>query len=120
MTTDSRGSLRRPSRLSLVLSAGIVDSVGLAFGWTVFLLAVTERDGYRVATTQYAAALVGVAISGPVSARLSLRFSPRDLLRLLAVVEGACRVGLFGLFWLHAPSPVLAALVMVMNVLAWS
>ena len=114
------GSRRRPSRLSLVLSAGVTDSVGLAFGWTVFLLAVTERDGYDVATTQSAAALVGVAVSGPVSARLAGRLSPRDLLRVLAVAEGVCRVGLFGLFWVQAPSAVLALLVAVMNVLAWS
>ena len=97
MRTDSRRRpFRRPSRLSLVLSAGVTDSVGLAFGWTVFLLAVTERDGYDVATTQSAAALVGVAVSGPVSARLAGWLSPRDLLRVLAVAEGVCRVGLFG------------------------
>jgi hypothetical protein len=103
-----------------VLSAGVVDSVGLAFGWTVFLLAVTERDGYAAATAQYAAGLVGVAVSGLVSARLARRLSPRDLLRVLAVAEGICRVGVFGLFWLNAPAAVLAALVAVMNVLAWS
>jgi hypothetical protein len=112
--------MRRPSRLSLVLSAGVVDSVGLAFGWTVFLLAVTERDGLDAATAQSAAALAGVAVSAPVSARLAAWLAPRDLLRVLAVAEGLCRVGLFGLFWADVPSGVMALLVGVMNVLAWS
>jgi hypothetical protein len=104
----------------LVLSAGVTDSVGLAFGWTVFLLAVTERDGFAVASHLTAAALAGVALSGPVSARLTARLSPRDLLRGLAVAEGVCRVGVFGLFWLQAPVAVTALVVVLLNVLAWS
>jgi hypothetical protein len=119
VTAGGRLSRGRASRLPLLLSAGAVDSVGLAFGWTVFLLAVAERDGPDAAIVQYAAALVGVAASGPVSARLARRLAPRDLLRMLAVGEGACRVGLFVLFLGHAPVPALAALVAVMNVLAW-
>jgi len=119
VTAGGRRLRHRPSRLPLLLAAGAVDSVGLAFGWTAFLLAVAERDGPDAAIAQYAAALVGVAVSGPVSARLARRLSPRDLLRLLAVGEGACRLGLFGLFLGHAPLPALAALVAVMNVLAW-
>jgi len=119
VTAGGRPLRRRPSRLPLLLSAGAVDSVGLAFGWTVFLLAVAAQEGPDAAIAQYAAALVGVAASGPVSARLARRLSPRDLLRLLAVGEGACRVGLFGLFLGHAPVLALAVLVAVMNVLAW-
>lgn len=110
----------RSAGLRLLLLAGIIDSSGLAFGWTVFLLVVAERGGIGASAVQSAAALVGVAASAPVVAWLSTRWSPRDQLRLLAVGEGACRVGLFGLVALEASGWLMAPVVTAMNVLAWS
>jgi hypothetical protein len=119
---SSRGRRRqvRPLRLHLLLTAGIIDSTGLAFGWTVILLVVSERGGLDQAASLAASMLVGVALSAPFSAWLSSRLSPRDLLRLLAVGEGACRLGLFVFLWLDVGPWLMAPLAAGLNVLAWS
>ena len=111
---------RRMSRLSVLVAAGITDSTGLAFGWTVVLLLVTARDGLGAAAVLSAAMLIGVALSAPVSAVLAARLSPRVVLRLLALGEGSCRLGLFGLLAAGCSATAMAPLVVMMNVLAWS
>jgi hypothetical protein len=113
-------SHRRPLGLRPLLAAGVIDSTGLAFGWTVFLLVITERGGLGEGAQMAAAMLVGVALSAPFSAWRSPRLSPRTLLRRLAVAEGACRVGLFACLWLAPQRLLLVALIVVMNTLAWT
>jgi hypothetical protein len=98
----------------------VVDSTGLALGWTVFLLAVTEHDGVKAAALQASAMLVGVALSAPFSAWIAPLVSPRTLLRALALAEGACRLALVVLFLANVHPWLLALVVAVMNVLAWS
>jgi hypothetical protein len=121
MTSGGRHSGRtRPLPLGVMLAAGITDSTGLAFGWTVFLLVVTSRAGLSGAALQSAAMLAGIALSAPFSAWLSSRLSSRDLLRLLAVAEGCCRLGLFLLLWADVDVHLIALLVALTNVLAWT
>jgi hypothetical protein len=98
----------------------VIDSTGLAFGWTIILLVVADRGGLDAGALISAAMLVGIALSAPASAWLSARLSARDLLRSLAVAEGACRLGVFVLLWLHADDRLMALLVVLMNTLAWS
>jgi hypothetical protein len=105
--------------LRKMLAAGITDSTGLAFGWTVFLLVVTDRGGLDAAAVQSAAMLTGVALSAPFSAWLSSKLSASILLRALAVAEGCCRLGIFVLLWVAVDTRLIAPLVVVMNVLAW-
>jgi hypothetical protein len=107
-------------RLRGLLAAGLIDSAGLAFGWTVFILAVTARQGLAAAATYQAAMLVGVALSAPFTRWVTARVDGRALLRGLAVSEGICRAAVLLLLLASAPRPVLAALVLVMNVWAWT
>lgn len=112
--TYQRRSLRQ------LLASGVIDSTGLAFGWTIILLVVADRGGLGAAALMSAAMLVGIALSAPLSVWLSARLSPQDLLRILAVAEGACRLAIFGLLWQHADLRLMAAVVVGMNALAWS
>ena len=112
--------VERPLRLGQLLASGVIDSTGLAFGWTIVLLVVTDRGGLGAGALMSAAMLVGIALSAPCSAWLSARLSPRDLLRILAVAEGACRLGVFGMLWLRADTRLMALVVVAMNALAWS
>ena len=107
-------------RLDQVLISGVIESTGLAFGWTIILLVVAERGGLGSASLMSAAMLSGIAVSAPLSAWLSARFAPRDLLRILAVAEGACRLAVFGLLWRHADTQLMALVVIGMTALAWS
>ena len=67
-------------RLHGLLAAGLIDSAGLAFGWTVFILAVTARQGLAAAATYQAAMLVGVALSAPFTRWVTARVDRRALL----------------------------------------
>jgi hypothetical protein len=107
-------------RLHGLLAAGLIDSAGLAFGWIVFLLAVTARQGLAAAATYQAAMLAGVALSAPFTRWVTARVNGRALLRALAVSEGICRAAVLLLLLASAPRPVLAGVVLVMNVLAWT
>lgn len=111
---------RRPSRLAVLLVAGITDSVGLAFGWTVFLLAVTARDGLDAGAVLLAAMLLGVGLSAPFCAALATHLSPRAQLRRLAISEAGCRLAAFLLLMAGCSAASMAPLVVLMNVLAWS
>ena len=62
----------------------MIDSTGLAFGWTVFILAVTARQGLAAAAAYQAAMLVGVALSAPFTRWVTARLDGRALLRGLA------------------------------------
>ena len=69
---------RRPLRLRSLLRAGMIDSTGMAFGWTVFLLVLTRRGGLDAAAVPASAMLIGIALSAPFSAWLAPRLSPRQ------------------------------------------
>jgi hypothetical protein len=118
--TPSGPSHRRPLGLRPLLAAGVIDSIGLAFGWTVFLLVITKRGGLDEGALMAAAMLAGVALSAPFSAWRSPRLSPRTLLRRLAVAEGLCRAGLFVLLWIDPGALLLVPVIVVMNMLAWT
>ena len=113
-----RAPVARPLRALLL--AGVLDSTGLAFGWTVFLLAVTRRQGLAAAALQTSAMLVGIALSAPFGIWLSTRLSTRALLRTLSVLEGICRLALFAGLALDASAPSTAVLVVMLNLLAWT
>jgi MFS family permease len=114
------GGLRRAGRLRELLVSGVVDSFGMALGWTVLVLFALEHGGLAEAALYNAAMLGGVVLSAPVTGWLSRRLPGRTLLRGAAAVEFALRLAvLFGLIggmsrWL------VAAGVVVMHIAAWA
>src|SRR5689334_20075354 len=102
------------------LVAGLVDSFGLAIGWTTFNLVVVERQGLGAAGLYNAALFAGVALSAPVTDRLAERLDGRALLRTTAVVEGALRVASFLLLILGAPTALVAVAVACSSLTAWA
>jgi hypothetical protein len=99
--------------------AGAIDSVGLAFGWTVFNLVAVYKHGLAVTALLNVAMFVGVALSAPVAARLTAWFDGRRTLQLTAAVEGVLRVGTLAMLYWSAPLSVVFAAVLVMNIAAW-
>ena len=120
MTSPQRR--HQPGRIGRgqILGAGLIDSTGLALGWTVFLLVVTRERGLTQAALLTSATLIGMALSAPFSAWLAPRVSPRHLLQWLAVAEGAGRLSLFVLLWKDASTLAMGPVVVVVNVLAWT
>ena len=117
-TSGTAGS--RDTRLNRLIAAGLIDSFGLALGWTVFVLHAVAIQGLGTAAAYSAAMLVGIGLSAPVAGVLASRLDGRHLLQSTAVVEGALRAGVFVLLVLDFPVPVIAALVVVSNVVAWT
>lgn len=107
-------------RFRRLLAVGLVDSFGLALGWTVFSLALLAERGLGAVGVVNAAMLVGVALSAPVTAALSARWDGRPLLRRASLCESALRLATFGLFLAGAPLAVLAAAAALSHVLAWT
>src|ERR1044072_4198612 len=107
------------SRARHLMVAGAVDSVGLAFGWTVFNLVAVYKHGLAVTALLNVAMFIGVALSGPVAGRLTDIFDGRRTLQVTAGVEGLLRVGTLALLYYDAPLTLLFVLVLVMNVAAW-
>ncbi len=64
--------------------------------------------------------LVGIALSAPATAFLSARLDGRRLLRRTAVVEAALRVAMFLLLLGGAPIGLIAGVVLLTNVVAWT
>ena len=64
--------------------------------------------------------LVGIALSAPVAGVVAARLDGRRLLRSTAVAEATLRGGVFAMLLLGLPLPVLALLVVVTNVVAWT
>jgi hypothetical protein len=112
--------MRRAGRLRELLISGVVDSFGMALGWTVVVLVATARGGLAEAALYNAAMLAGVVLSAPVTGWLSRRMGGRDLLRGAAGVEFLLRLavlcGLIG----GAPPSAIAAAVVLMHVAAWA
>lgn len=110
----------QPDRLRQLMVAGLVDSFGLSLGWTVFSLEAVRIGGLGTVGAYGAAMLVGVALSAPVAGWLARRLPGRTLLRGTAAVEATMRAATFALLIGGAPLAVLAVVVTVMNVVAWS
>jgi hypothetical protein len=111
--------MRRAGRLRELLISGVVDSFGMALGWTVFVLLATARGGLAEAALYNAAMLAGVVLSAPVTGWLSRRVGGRTLLRGAAGAEFVLRLGvLYGLI-AGLPSGLIAASVVVMHIAAW-
>ncbi|MBU2662636.1 hypothetical protein KOI35_03875 [Actinoplanes bogorensis] len=103
-----------------MLVSGVVDSFGLALGWTLVVLIATARGGLAEAALYNAAMLVGVVLSAPVTGWLARHLDGRVLLRGAAGIEVMLRFGtLFGLIagW---PAWLIAVLVAVQHVAAWA
>ncbi len=127
-TAAPRPSVARPAasgrggarRFRALVAAGLTDSFGLALGWTVFNLYAVTTQGLGAVGIYNAAMLAGVALSAPATGFLSARLDGRWLLQTTALAEAAFRIGTFALLLAGAPIPLVAAVVGVTNVLAWT
>ena len=106
-------------RVRQLLVAGAVDSLGLAFGWTVFNLLAVYRHGLAATAVLNVAMFAGIALSAPVAARLTRWLDGKRVLQSTAAVEALLRVGSLALLYWGAPLPLLFVLVLVMNVGGW-
>jgi hypothetical protein len=111
--------MRRAGRLRELLVSGVVDSFGMALGWTVFVLLATARGGLAEAALYNAAMLAGVVLSAPVTGWLSRRVGGRTLLRGAAGTEFILRLGVLYALIAGLPSGLIAGSVVVMHVAAW-
>jgi len=111
---------RRRRRLDRLIAAGLVDSFGLALGWTVFILQAVESQGLGTAAVYSSAMLLGIALSAPAAGVLAARLDGRRLLQSTAAVEAFLRGAVFVLLFVGFPVPALALLVVVTNIVAWS
>ena len=116
----SPGGRHRAGRLRELLAAGVIDSFGMALGWTVLVLLAVSRGGLAEAALYNAAMLAGMVVSAPVTGWLSRRIPGRMLLRGTGVVELVLRIGtLWGLI-AGLPSWFIALGVLLMHVAAWT
>ena len=106
----------RVVRLTL---AGAADSCGLALGWTVVNLLAVHRHGLAGAGLLNAAMLLGVALSSPTTAWLTRHVPGRHLLQGTAVAEALLRTWTLALLLWNGPLVLVAALVLLTNVIAW-
>ncbi|MFF5081360.1 hypothetical protein ACFY36_30300 [Actinoplanes sp. NPDC000266] len=114
------GGLRRAGRLRELLVTGVVDSFGMALGWTFVVLMGTARGGLGEAALYNAAMLVGTVLSAPAAGWLSSRLNGRALLRTAAGVELPMRfLVLFGVV-AGLPAWLVAALILIMHTAAWA
>jgi hypothetical protein len=111
--------LRRAGRLRELVTAGVVDSFGMALGWTILVLLAVSRGGLAEAALYNAAMLVGVVLSAPVTGWLARRYPGRTLLRGAAGVEIVLRVGALAGLIAGLPSGLIALTVTAMHVAAW-
>ncbi|MEV6302617.1 hypothetical protein AB0M02_24610 [Actinoplanes sp. NPDC051861] len=114
------GGMRRAGRLRELLVAGVVDSFGMALGWTVVVLIATARGGLAEAALYNAAMLAGAVLSAPVTGWLARRFDGRTLLRGSAAVEVVLRLAVLGGLVAGAPSWSIAAAILLMHTAAWA
>jgi hypothetical protein len=112
--------LRRTGRLRELLVSGVVDSFGMALGWTVLVLLAVSRGGLAEAALYNAAMLAGVVLSAPITGWLSRRFNGRALLRGAAGTELVLRVAVLWGLIAGLPSWLIAGGVVAMHVAAWA
>ena len=111
--------LRRAGRARELLVAGVLDSFGMALGWTILVLLAVSRGGLAEAALYNAAMLIGVVLSAPVTGWLARRFPGRGLLRGAAGTEMLLRVGCLAGLIAGLPSWLIGLGVIVMHVAAW-
>jgi MFS family permease len=111
--------LRRAGRLRELIVSGVVDSFGMALGWTILILLAVSRGGLAEAALLNAAMLIGVVLSAPVTGWLARRRPGRTLLRGAAGVEMVLRVGALAGLIAGLPSWLIAVAVTLMHVAAW-
>jgi hypothetical protein len=103
-----------------LLISGVIDSFGMALGWTVLVLLAVSRGGLAEAAVYNAAMLGGVVLSAPVTGWLSRRLAGRTLLRGAAGFEFVLRLAvLYGLI-AGASQWLVAAGIVVMHIAAWA
>jgi hypothetical protein len=112
--------MRRAGRLRELLVSGLIDSFGMALGWTVVVLLGTARGGLPEAALYNAAMLGGVVLSAPVTGWLSHRLGGRALLRRSAAVEAVLRFAVLYSLIAGAPPAAVATAIVVMHVAAWA
>ena len=103
-----------------LLGVSIIDSFGMALGWTVLVLLATARGGLAEAALYNAAMLAGVVLSAPAAGWLSRRFGGRTLLRGAGCIELVLRAAVLAGLLAGLPSALIAAGVLVMHVAAWT
>jgi hypothetical protein len=108
------------SRLRQLLFAGLIDSFGLALGWTLFNIVAVRRGGLGEAALFNAAMLVGIVLAAPATTWASRRLSGRMLLHGVAGVEAALRAGTMAALLLDFPIPLVAAGVTLMYLTAYA
>ncbi|MEU4243104.1 hypothetical protein [Actinoplanes sp. NPDC026619] len=91
----------------------------MALGWTVIVLAATERGGMAEAALYNAAMLGGVVLSAPACGWLVRRLGGRALLTLSGTVELVLRVAVLAALLAGAAPWLIAITIMVMNVAGW-
>lgn len=111
----NEGALR-VRRLTL---AGAADSCGLAIGWTVVNLLAVYQHGLAGAGLLNAAMLLGVALSSPAAAWITRHLHGRHILQSTAIAEALLRAQTLALLLFGAPLLLVAALVLITNVIAW-
>ncbi|MEV6630983.1 hypothetical protein AB0M54_09545 [Actinoplanes sp. NPDC051470] len=114
------GGLRRAGRLRELLAAGVVDSFGMALGWTVLVLLAVDRGGLAEAALYNAAMLAGVVLSAPITGWLARRLPGRILLRSTAGAEIVLRVAVLWGLIAGAPTWSLATGILIMHIVAWT
>ncbi|GAA3914521.1 hypothetical protein [Actinoplanes auranticolor] len=111
--------LRRAGRVRELVVSGVIDSFGMALGWTILVLLAVSRGGLAEAALYNAAMLIGVVLSAPVTGWLSRRYAGRTLLRGAAGTEILLRVGALAGLIAGLPSWLIAITVTAMHVAAW-
>jgi MFS family permease len=114
------GGLRRAGRLHELLISGVIDSFGMALGWTVLVLLAVAHGGLAEAALYNAAMLGGVVLSAPVTGWLSRRLAGRTLLRGAAGVEFVLRLAVLCGLVAGGPQWLVAAGIVVMHIAAWA
>ena len=111
--------VRRAGRLRELVLTGVVDSFGMALGWTILILLAVSRGGLAEAALYNAAMLLGVVLSAPVTGWLARRYGGRTLLRGAAGTEILLRVGALAGLVAGLPAWLIAVTVTAMHVAAW-
>jgi hypothetical protein len=114
------GGRRRAGRLRELMVSGLVDSFGLALGWTIFNLVAVDRGGLALAGLFNAAMLVGVVLSAPVTGRLARHLHGRTLLLLAGGTEGLLRVATLAALLAGCDGKLIAAGIVLMHIAAYA
>lgn len=118
LPAQRRAAARR--RVAALRGAGLVDSVGLSLGWTVFTLHAAATQGLGAVGIYHAAMYLGIAASSPLTRWAVRRAGGRLLLRAAAGTEAVLRVAGLLLLLGGAPLPLVAGVVLLQNAVAFT